>query len=133
MSEIKLSYEGIKTVPNQKAYRVMKKREPQSNKDVRISDIFKEDMLLAMNNLKDTSFKIYMYLISNQDGYVAGLSRQDVINKTGISESSYKRGMKELEEKGYFIYSNQKVTGKDGILPLYTFYSRPWGQIEPIE
>ena len=56
MSEIKLSYEGLKTVPNQKAYRIMKKREPQSNKDVRISDIFKEDMLLAMNNLKDTSF-----------------------------------------------------------------------------
>lgn len=133
MSEIKLSYEGIKTVPNQKAYKVVKKREPQSNKDVRISDVFKEDIFFAAQDLKDTTFKLYMYLISNQDGYIAGLSRQDVINKTGISESSYKRGMKELEEKGYFVYTNQRASGKDGNLPLYTFYSRPWGQIDLIK
>jgi biotin operon repressor len=133
MSEIKLSYEGLKTVPNQKAYQVLKKREPQSVKDVRLSDVFKEDIFLAAQNLKDTTFKLYMYLISNKDEYVAGLSRQDVINKIGISESSYKRGMKELEEKGYFIYSHQFVDAQDGKLPLYTFYARPWGQIGPIE
>ena len=133
MSEIKLSYEGLKTVPNQKAYKVVKKRDPQTDKDVRISDLFKEDILLAARDLKDTTFKLYMYFISNQDGYVAGLSRQDVINKTGISESSYKRGIKELEEKGYFVYSNQQASGKDCNLPLYTFYSRPWGQIDPIK
>lgn len=133
MSEIKLSYEGLKTVPNQKAYKVIKKREPQTDKDVRISDLFKEDILLAAQNLKDTTFKLYMYLISNRDGYVAGLSRQDAINKTGISESSYKRGIKELEEKGYFIYTNLRATGKDGDLPLYNFYARPWGQIDLIK
>ena len=133
MSEIKLSYEGLKTVPNQKAYIVIKKREPQSDKDVRISDLFKEDILLAAQDLKDTTFKLYMYLISNKEGYVGGLSRQDAINKTGISESSYKRGIKELEEKGYFIYTNLRATGKDGDLPLYNFYARPWGQIDLIK
>ena len=133
MSEIKLSYEGLKTVPNQKAYIVLKKREPQSDKDVRISDLFKEDILLAAQDLKDTTFKLYMYLISNKEGYVGGLSRQDAINKTGISESSYKRGMKELEEKGYFVYTNQRASGKDGDLPLYHFYARPWGQIDLIK
>lgn len=133
MSEIKLSYEGLKTVPNQKAYKVVKKREPQTDKDVRISDLFKEDIFLAAQDLKDTTFKLYMYLISNQDSYVAGLSRQDAINKTGISESSYKRGIKELEEKGYFIYTNQRASGKDGDLPLYNFYARPWGQIDLIK
>ena len=133
MSEIKLSYEGLKTVPNQKAYTVVKKREPKSDKDVRLSDVFKEDIFLAAQNLKDTTFKLYMYLISNKDGYVAGLSRQDAINKIGISESSYKRGIKELEEKGYFIYSHQFVDAREGKLPLYTFYSRPWGQIDTIE
>lgn len=133
MSEIKLTYEGLKTVPNQKAYIVIKKREPQSDKDVRISDLFKEDILLAAQDLKDTTFKLYMYLISNKEGYVGGLSRQDAINKTGISESSYKRGIKELEEKGYFIYTNLRATGKDGDLPLYNFYARPWGQIDLIK
>lgn len=132
MSDKKLSYGEFKTVPNQKAFYVDKKREPQSNKDVRISDIFKEDIFLASQKLKDTTFKLYMYLISNQHGYTGGLSRQDVINKTGISESSYKRGIKELEQYGYFVYNDQQINSEDGNLPLYVFHARPWGQIETI-
>ena len=127
MSELKLTYEGIKTVPNQKAFRVNKKRDAENKTDVRISDLFKEDIFLACQDLKDTTFKLYMYLISNQDGYIGGLSRQDAINNTGISESSYKRAIKELEEKGYFTYTNTWASGKDGNLPLYNFYARPRG------
>lgn len=132
MSEIKLSYENLKTVPNQKAFQVHKKREANVKNDVRISDLFKEDLLLASRDLKDTTFKLYVYLISNQDGYTGGLSRTDVINKTGISESSYKRGIKELEEKGYFVYTNIRIDSNDGKLPLYNFYARPCDQFDPM-
>lgn len=124
MSDVKLTYQALKTVPNQKAYRVNKRREPADKEDVRVSDIFKSDILLASRELKDTTFKVYMYLIMNQDGFIGGLSRQDIINKTGVSESSYKRAMKELGEKGYFVRAYQTASGQDGNLPLYDFFAR---------
>lgn len=125
MSDVKLTYQSLKTVPNQKAYRVNKKREAKDKEDVRVSDVFKNDILLASRELKDTTFKVYMYFIMNQEGFIGGLSRQDVINKTGVSESSYKRAMKELEDKGYFVYTNEKASGRDGNLPLYNFFANP--------
>lgn len=125
MADVKLTGD-FKGVPNQKAFRVNKKREAIDRTDVRISDLFKRDILDASKDLKDTTFKLYIYFISNQDEYISGLSKVDVINKTGISESSYKRAMKELEEKGYLIYSNQRATDSQGEnLPLYDFYARP--------
>ena len=127
MSDVKLTYQSLKTVPNQKAYRVNKKREAKDKEDVRVSDIFKNDVLLASRELKDTTFKVYMYFIMNQEGFIGGLSRQDVINKTGVSESSYKRAIKELEDKGYFVYTSEKASGQDGNLPLYNFFALPVG------
>ena len=127
MSDVKLTYQSLKTVPNQKAYRVNKKREAKDKEDVRVSDIFKNDVLLASRELKDTTFKVYMYFIMNQEGFIGGLSRQDVINKTGVSESSYKRAIKELEDKGYFVYADEKASGQDGNLPLYNFFALPVG------
>ena len=67
MSVIKLTGEGFKTVPNQKAFRIHKKREPEDKNDIRISDLFKKDILAASRDLTDTTFKLYIYLISNQD------------------------------------------------------------------
>lgn len=126
MSAIKLTCEGFKGVPNQKAFRINKKREAEDKTDVRISDIFKKDIFAASRDLKDTTFKLYMYLLSNQEGFIGGLSKADAIEQTGISDSSYKRGIKELEEKGYFIYSNVRAIDSMGDnLPLYDFYSRP--------
>ena len=125
MADIKLTGD-FKGVPNQKAFRIHKKREASDKTDVRISDLFKRDILDASKDLKDTTFKLYMYFISNQDEYVGGLSKVDVINKTGISESSYKRAIKELEEKGYLINSHQRAQDSQGEnLPVYDFYARP--------
>lgn len=125
MTDIKLTGD-FKGVPNQKAFRVHKKREAEDKADVRIADLFKKDVLDASKNLKDTTFKLYIYLISNQEDYIGGLSKAEVINKTGISESSYKRAMKELEEKKYLIYDYQQAQDSHGEhLPLYEFYARP--------
>ena len=123
MSDNKIDFSSV---PNQKAFVVHKKREPQNKTDVRIADVFKQDIFAASRDLKDTTFKLYIYLLSNQDGFMGGLSKADAIAQTGISESSYKRAIKELEEKKYFIYSGQRATDKRGvILPLYNFYAVP--------
>lgn len=125
MADIKLTGD-FKGVPNQKAFRVNKRREPNDKTDVRISDLFKRDLFEASKDLKDTTFKLYIYFISNQDGYIGGLSKVDVLNKTGISESSYKRAMKELEEKGYLVNIHQRAIDSQGEnLPVYDFYARP--------
>lgn len=123
MSDNKIDFQSV---PNQKAFIVYKKREAKNKNDVRLADIFKQDILAASRDLKDTTFKLYMYFVSNQDGFIGGLSKTDVIAQTGISESSYKRAIKELEEKKYFIYSGQRATDKQGaVLPLYNFYAVP--------
>ena len=44
------------------------------------------------------------------------LSRADVINKTGISASSYARAVAELKEKGYLVYTSSNH---------YDFYAIP--------
>ena len=123
MSDNRIDFQSV---PNQKAFIVYKKREAKNKNDVRIADIFKQDIFAASRDLKDTTFKLYMYFISNQDRFIGGLSKADAIAQTGISESSYKRAIKELEEKKYFIYSGQRATDKQGvILPLYNFYAGP--------
>ena len=131
MSEIlKLTNENFKGVPNQKAFRVHKKRLQRNNYDARVADLYRDDVLDASAELKDTTFKLYMYFAVNQDGYIGGLSKADAINRTKISESSYKRAIKELEEKGYFSYSGQQVIdGQGAKLPLYDFYARPLSSI----
>lgn len=108
----------------QKAVIINKERRKENEYDVWYSGN-KNDLFEASRTLKDTAFKLYMYLISNQEGYTFGLSRQDVIEKTGISSKSYDRAVTTLIELGYLVYTNQLAT--DGIeqAPLYRFYSRP--------
>ena len=107
---------------NQKAIQINKKRNPIDFYDVRIGDIFKIDLLAACRNLKESSLKIYLYLLSNQDGYVGGLSSADVCAQTGISESSFRRGIQELIDKKYLINQQEAVYDKQGkSAPLYAF------------
>lgn len=50
-----------------------------------------------------------MYLISNQEGYTFGLSKQDVMAQTGIKERSYTTAIQLLIDKNYLVYANQFV------------------------
>lgn len=92
--------------------------------EVKFSAI-KTDVLAASRDLNESAYKIYIYLISNQEGYAFGLSRQDVVNQTGISSKSYDRGVAQLIEKGYLLYTGDYAT--DGVeqAPLYKFISNP--------
>ena len=126
MANVKLTSPDYSLNKNQKVFRVKKVREKQRNSDVRISDLFKEDLFYASRELSEKGFKLYIYLISNQDGYVGGLSKVDVVTKTGISDSSYNRAVNELIEKGFLTYTHENVTDKDGLsCPLYDFVARP--------
>lgn len=108
----------------QKAIRITKERPKENMYDVNFS-ANKNDMLEAMRNLTPTGFALYMYCISNQEGYTFGLSKQEVLKATKIGERSYVAAVQLLIEQGYLVYSGETAT--DGVenAPLYNFYSRP--------
>ena len=126
MANIKLTSPTAKLFKCQKAFRTNKIRTAENSSDVRISDTFKKDLLEAAKNLNGIAFKIYVYLLSNQEGYVGGLSRTDITSKLGISSKSYDNGIKELEEKGYFNYYGDRAIDCVGEQTgLWEFYARP--------
>ena len=70
----------------------------------------------AFDPLTRIGFGLYLYCCGNQDGYKLGLSSAAVQNALRISDSSYRRAIEELLEKGYFI---QRADNK------YDFYTTP--------
>lgn len=123
---LKISSPTGTLVSCQKAVRINKKRNPDDKTDVRIDNIFKKDVLEAMSNLKGATFKLYMYIISNQDGYIFGLSQKDVATRAGIPEATYRTAMKELIDKGYLINASKRVEdNQKHDAPLWEFYARP--------
>lgn len=110
----------------QKGFRINKKREKQGEQDVRISDLFKKDIMDAMKELNGNAFKIYMYLISNADDYRGGLSKQAIMNSIDISEKGYRNSIDELVKKGYLYKTGCWLEDSSGArVPLYDFYSTP--------
>lgn len=126
MENIKLTSPTGKLYKCQKAFRVNKVRKSESNTDVRISDIFKNDILDAAKNLNGVTFKVYMYLLSNQEGYIGGLSRADATAKLGISSKSYDNAITELKDKNYFINTHFRASDNSGEeVSLWDFFARP--------
>ena len=122
---LKLSSPTGTLVSCQKAVRVNKKREAEDKTDVRVNNIFKRDILEAMADLKGASFKLYMYILSNQDGYIFGLSQKDVANRAGIPESTYRTAVKELIDKKYLVNISKGVEDNQGhFAPLWEFFAR---------
>lgn len=110
----------------QKSFRINKKREPENQQDVRVSDIFKKDILFAAKVLNGNAFKIYMYLISNQDSYVGGLSKTDIMNQLQMSEKGYRNSLDELQEKGFLVKTSSRAEDCHGEqAPLCEFYAIP--------
>ena len=97
--------------PNQRTVTIHKPRYEGNFVQVDIDD-WQEAFAL----LTKSSFGLYLYCCGNQDGYKLGLSSAAVQNALHISDSSYRRAVEELLEKGYFI---QNTTTK------YDFYTSP--------
>ena len=49
------------------------------------------------------TFKLYLYLSSNMDGFNLALSRVAVVNKLGISENTYHKAVRELIDMKYLV------------------------------
>jgi len=105
----------------QKAIRICKERKTN---DVHFSAI-KDDCLAAVRNLKECELKIYIYLLSNQEGYVFGLSKADICEKTGVSERSYTSAIQNLIKMGYLTYTKEFATDGKETAPIYEFHSQP--------
>ena len=77
----------------------------------RVSDTVRKDFLkvsnqslnLAMYNLKPSTFMLWIYFTDNANGYTLDLYPVDFCNKTGLSDSTYRRAFKELVDKGYLL------------------------------
>lgn len=108
----------------QKAVQVRKERPKQDEYDVNFS-ANKRDVFDAMRVLSPTAFSLYLYCISNQEGYTFGLSKQDVMAATDMKERSYITAVHTLIDLGYLVYSGEQATDGQDIAPLYIFYARP--------
>lgn len=102
------------TVPNQRTLVIHK--EP-TDKDHLYYVHNLEALAEAAHNLKNTSFKLYIYLAKNQDKYSFGLSSKDFTEWAGVSRPAYLDAFKDLEEKEYLIPNIEGSTS-------YTFYDK---------
>jgi hypothetical protein len=99
------------TYPNQKVLHINKGNYTENYLTIGI-----DEWIEASKNLKPITFRLYLYIASNADGFNLALSRQDVMNKLGVTKNSYHTGVKELEEKGYIVPKQGNI---------YDFYISP--------
>ena len=57
----------------------------------------------AFDKLTRCGFGLYLYCSGNMNGYKFGLSSHAIQAALGISDSSYRRAIKELLKNGYFL------------------------------
>ena len=77
-----------------------------------------EAIFNAMRNLKSTAFKLWLYLVTNRDGFQR-LSEKCACTTCGIGKSSYYEAFKELISKCYLVQDEQN---KD----YYEFFEVPY-------
>lgn len=103
--------------PNQKE--VVIHKEPADNK--KQENYYTKINLIALQNamqaLKPNTFKLWIYLSSNQENYTLALSSQDVCNVCDMVKSTYTKCVKELIEKRYLIQRDNTN--------VYDFYEIP--------
>lgn len=97
------------TSPNQKLL-VVSKEEQGKHTILQLNALER-----ASRALQGETFKLWLYLAKNQNGYKLALSMADAISWGVGSKSSYYRAVKELEEKGYLQKSGSS----------YIFYELP--------
>ena len=94
--------------PNQRTVTIHK---PAYNRDFVQVDI--DDWQEAYATLTRSGFGLYLYCCGNKDGYKLELSSAAIQNALHISDSSYRRAVEELLERGYFIPKNKTNTKFD--------------------
>ena len=88
----------MQTFPNQNRVTIYKPTYEKGFLQISI-----EEWQKAIQVLSKSVLKLYFYLASNADGYTFALSKQDIMNCTGISRTRYYEAVKELKEHYYLI------------------------------
>ena len=103
------------TYANQKAVTLVK---APANKDNVYGTVNKECMYQAMQELKYNEFKIYMYFITNKNGYRLEMSTKHIAEMTGASQRKIQESINTLIEKGYLVTdentNNEYIFYEDG-------------------
>lgn len=121
-NKIKMEYFDYDLFDNQIVIQVQKVK---IEKDVWCS-YKKEALLQAIADLGAPALKIYLYLGSNLHNYTTGLSPAKMKKDIGLSDSSYRRGIAELKEKKYLVYSGiQMLSKNDKDAPKWYFHIEP--------
>ena len=92
------------SVPNQRKIII------ERSSDKAKADFFKvsnDSLNIAMFNLKDNAFKLWIYFADNKDGYIMDLYPVDFCSKANVSYSTYKRSFEKLEHFGYLVKSEK--------------------------
>ena len=114
------------TSPHQRIITVKRDMPKQSKENKRPYMIAYTDVIEeAARNLPTVGeFKVYLYMINNQDNYKFGCSPQNIADRYGLNIDTVKKAINKLIEKGYIV----KTKG------TYEFHEKPLVlDLEPIE
>ena len=101
--------------PNQRGIKI--NREPiQKDSKESFLAVKSINLFYAMKDLSNSAFKVYLYFLANKNGYVMGISPAAIRNKTGVCLETSRKAIRELETKGYIVFSDNL---------RYSFYEVP--------
>ena len=104
------------TAPNQKTIEVAK--QDKATKDKLIAVRGQKAERIAAQTLTHSALKLWMAITQNNNGYIFALSSTAMAEEWGLPIASYKRAVKELQEKGYMV-------AKEGKKNSFIFYDIP--------
>lgn len=120
------------TYPNQKVIHIQKQKYVDN-----FLQVGNDEWQRAARELTGSTFKLYLYLAGNRDGYDLALSQKAVEDATGISKNTYHRAVEELESKGYLSFVNgnayvfsttpTEVSTQNGDIPKMGIYPKVGG------
>ena len=89
------------SVPNQRIITIQKAK---ADKEHIYTTFNLEALNIACKSLKTIGgIKLYLYLGKNQHNYTFELSRADFMEWSGLAETAYKSGIKDLIENGFLV------------------------------
>lgn len=92
------------SVPNQKTIQIKKSSKREKNFFI----IQNSNLEVAMYNLKTNSFKLYIYLANNKDGYTFDFYPCDFERIANVSPGTYRDAFCDLMNKGYILKHKNK-------------------------
>ena len=105
---------------NQKAITINRNL-PQKGSGKKFLTAYYENITKASRLLSgDIAFKLYLYLLSNQDKYTDDFSPQNFANEFGVSADRCRKVFSQLEEVGYLVRCGSNE---------YQFYEEPQKKI----